>query len=110
MIREANLDDSYVINELSHHLEYEPVSNETAFGRLKTVLESGTEKIWVLDRDHITRGWIHVFVSHRVASPSFVEIGGLVVSPQDRRNGLGRALVDYAKQWANENDWHLPRG
>jgi len=58
----------------------------------------------VLETEGIVRGWVHIFVTHRIASPSFVEIGGLVVSPQNRGQRIGRVLVDYAKQWGKEQN------
>ena len=76
IVREAVPQDSNVINELSHHLGYEPVSSKIALTRLKTILESNTEKVWVLETEGIVRGWVHIFVAHRIASPSFLEIGG----------------------------------
>lgn len=107
IVREADQSDSDVINELSHHLGYEFVSSDVAFTRLKTVLESNTEKIWVLETEGVVRGWIHVFIAHRVASPSFAELGGLVVSPGNRREGIGRVLVDCAKKWGAERNLNL---
>ena len=97
MIREANINDHIEIHELSHHLKYDPVPSEVAFYRLKNILNSNFDKIWIIKRDGIIQGWIHIFIAHRVASPAFVEIGGLVVSPDSRRGGIGRALVEHVK-------------
>ena len=47
-------------------------------------------------------GWMHVFISARVESDPFAEIGGLVVDQQQRRAGVGEALVAAAETWARE--------
>ncbi|MCP4704734.1 MAG: GNAT family N-acetyltransferase [candidate division Zixibacteria bacterium] len=106
-IREANLGDSDIINELSNHLEYEAVSDEVASGRLKTILDSNDENIWIIESDGKIHGWLHVFIAHRVASPTFVEIGGLVILPESRRKGVGSALVGYAINWAKDQNLSL---
>ena len=54
--------------------------------------------------DGLIKGWVHVFIANRVASSPFLEIGGLAVSSEFRREGIGRELVNYALKWANERN------
>ena len=94
-IRSAELDDSISINELSSHLSYESVTHEIAAERLRGLLESTTDDVWVYEDSNNILGWIHVFKALRVASSSFHEIGGLVVDPKFRMMGIGRQLVNF---------------
>jgi len=45
-------------------------------------------------------GWLHVARHVPLESGAFAEILGLIVDPQVRRAGLGRALVAEAERWA----------
>ena len=45
-------------------------------------------------------GWIHVFVKQLLESDREIEIGGLVVDQNSRRQGAGKALVEHAERWA----------
>jgi len=97
IIRKAMLSDSREINKLSEELGYHEVSQDTAYNRLSAVLESNSDGLWVYEEDAQLKGWIHFFIVNKVASPPFVEIGGLVVSAQYRRNGVGKNLINFVK-------------
>jgi GNAT superfamily N-acetyltransferase len=45
-------------------------------------------------------GWLQAHASHVLESGFRVEITGLIVSPEARRQGIGRALVNRAEEWA----------
>lgn len=45
-------------------------------------------------------GWIHGFYTFRLESEPFVEIGGLVVDENLRRQGIGQQLIERVKEWA----------
>ena len=45
-------------------------------------------------------GWLQAHASHVIESGFRVEIAGLIVSPDARRCGIGRALVSRAEEWA----------
>jgi len=103
-IRNATLNDATSINDLSLHLGYESVSSEIAVERLKCLLKSTNDEVWVFEESDIILGWIHVFKAHRVASCAFNEIGGLVVEPKSRGLGIGRQLVEFvAEKSKNKN-------
>jgi len=95
------------MNALSVSLGYAPVSDEVAQDRLQELLSSSSDRVWVIEDDAQICAWMHAFIAYRVASPSFVEIGGIVVSPERRRQGLGRSLVDRARQWGRERKLKL---
>jgi len=103
-IRDAKSTDVTEINKLSEALGYGDVTIEAAAYRLNTIINSSADKLWVYEDHNQLIGWIHLFVANRVASPSFVEIGGLVVSSDFRGSGIGRSLVEEAANWAKSKD------
>ena len=102
-IRKARKPDFKAIKTLSADLGYDRVSQELSDERISVILESRRDHLWVLEEDNRVRGWIHLFIANRVASPSFAEIGGLAVASDHRRKAIGRELVKYAVQWAKKN-------
>jgi N-acetylglutamate synthase-like GNAT family acetyltransferase len=106
-IRNAVLSDIQAIHQLSSALGYENVPIETANEQLNAVLGAVSNKIYVAELNNVVVGWLHVFIALRVASPSFIEIGGLVVSPGYRRIGVGEELILQAKHWAFEEKMKL---
>ncbi len=106
-IRNAISSDIGAIHELSSALGYDDVSIETASEQLNAVLSAGSNKVYVAEINNGVVGWLHVFVALRVASPPFIEIGGLVVSPGFRRIGVGEGLLLQAQQWAFEKKMKL---
>lgn len=49
-------------------------------------------------------GWIEIAIEHRLQSPPFALIGGLVVKDGARSRGVGRKLCERAEAWAWEQD------
>lgn len=98
-LRRAELNDVEFISELSNQLGYESTI-EKIHNRLSEILNNSDNYIYVcMDNENII-GWIHGFYSLRVESDSFVEIGGLVVDENYRRNGIGKILVEKVIEWA----------
>ena len=103
-IREATIEDADQINLISAQLGYQKSTDEEAEKRLREILESTSDYIWIYHEDRKLKGWIHLFVSIRLASSGFAEIGGLVVDKSCRRSGIGRKLVEQARQWSKINN------
>ncbi len=101
-IRNATIEDLDGVNHVSAFLGYAQSTAAQAKLRLQSLLHSDTNFIWVYEENGNIKGWIHVFVSIRIASPAFAEIGGLVVDETCRRQGIGRKLVDTAVNFAHE--------
>jgi ribosomal protein S18 acetylase RimI-like enzyme len=101
-IRDARDDDSAEIAGLSEQLGY-PASSQEIRSRLQTLLESDTDAVLVacLGDDTVV-GWIHVFVTLRLETGRFAEIGGLVVDRDSRSRGMGAELLSRATKWAEE--------
>jgi len=101
-IRAARASDSHSINQLSQLFGYPQDPDELASVRLNQLIDSDSDKVWVFEQHNQVLGWIHLFIAKRLASANFVEIGGLVVSNDFRRQGIGRQLVERANGWARE--------
>ncbi len=102
-IREASIADIEGINLVSSYLGYEASSIEESSQRLENILASESHVVWVGVENNRVKGWLHLFVAMRLASPTFAEIGGLVVDQSCRRSGIGKRLVAEAIQWATLN-------
>ena len=99
-LRPAEIKDVEFISKLSNQLGYESTIEKMQH-RLSEVLNHVDNCVYVcVDNGNIT-GWIHGFYSLRVESDSFVEIGGLVVDENYRRNGIGKILVEKLIEWAH---------
>ncbi len=108
MIRIATINDFEGINRLGTTLGYEVSSEEHAHQRLLQVLNANnTHHVWVYEEDGRVLGWIHGFVSLRVASEPFIEIGGIVVDDAIRRMGIGTKLIEHIRDWADELGYGL---
>ena len=87
------------ITELSNQLGYEN-QNADVKNRLKRILINTDNCIYVATKNGRIVGWIHGFLSLRIESEFFVEIGGLVVNENFRKNGIGKKLVDKVIEWS----------
>ena len=98
-IRRAELGDSRSIAQLSGQLGYDSSEGEIR-ARLSKMIDTKDNCIYVaLDQDRIV-GWVHALYALRVESDPFVEIAGLVVDEHDRKEGIGKLLVERIIQWA----------
>ncbi|MBL0735423.1 GNAT family N-acetyltransferase [Flavobacterium sp. GN10] len=102
-LRQAELNDVEFISKLSNQLGYESTI-EKMHSRLSEILKNTDNSIFVCIYNENIVGWIHGFYSLRVESDSFVEIGGLVVDENYRRNGIGKILVEKVIEWANSKN------
>jgi GNAT superfamily N-acetyltransferase len=101
-IRKAALTDAAAVTELSAQLGY-PTSVGQLQNRLSAILNSNEHTVFVacLSEGNVI-GWIHVFLTQRVESNPFAELGGLVVSEHYKRKGVGKRLLAAAEEWARQ--------
>jgi len=106
-IRRAVPDDAPRVAQLAADLGYTISSDSvgTAIDRL----QSGEGAIFVADASEHLTGWIHIYRSHVVQTEPFAEVGGLVVDPSNRGDGVGRRLLEAAERWASANDLAMVR-
>jgi predicted N-acetyltransferase YhbS len=103
-IRAAAESDAASIAQLSYTLGY-AATEEVVRQRLSAILGSANDLVLVAVNDAgVVIGWIQAHASHVLESGFRVEIAGLIVSPDARRCGVGRALVSRAEEWARKLD------
>jgi predicted N-acetyltransferase YhbS len=99
-IRRAREEDAPSIAQLSTTLGYNAEPAVIA-GRLRAILGYEADLLIVAeDPRRAVIGWLQAHAAHIVESGFRVEITGLIVSPGQRRRGVGRALVVEAERWA----------
>ena len=98
-IREAHSEDAEAIAGLSGELGY-PSSAAQTVERLNALLDKKENGVFVAaSPDGRAVGWIHVFITHRVESGPFAELGGFVVTAECRGRGIGKNLMAEAERW-----------
>lgn len=98
-IRNATIEDATALADLSTQLGY-PTTIQESVGRLSAILRYDEHTVIVAcsDGDSIV-GWAHVFLTHRIESEPFAEVGGFIVEEQHRRKGVGRCLLSAVEEW-----------
>jgi GNAT superfamily N-acetyltransferase len=102
VIRNAIEQDALAMAELSATLGYDANADVIA-SRLHALVDSQADLVIVASDPELggtVVGWLQAHAAHIVESGFRVEITGLVVSPEHRRHGAGRALVSKAERWA----------
>jgi GNAT superfamily N-acetyltransferase len=101
VIRSAAVGDAAALAELGVQLGYE-CSPQSMASRLQLLPES--QSVVVAQAGAQVVGWIQFGVGLAIESSPFVEISGLVIDVGYRRQGIGRRLLECAR------DWTLARG
>ena len=87
------------ISQLSDQLGYLS-TNDAIKNRLSEILKNKDNCVFVACEGKTIVGQIHGFYALRVESDPFIEIGGLVVSGNYRKKGIGKILADEVVGWA----------
>jgi GNAT superfamily N-acetyltransferase len=96
--RQVTPADATDVSELSYQLGY-TVSAEQTMQNIKALLQSESHTVFVaVDKKVI--GWIGVTyqVSLEIAPVCF--ISGLIIDEQYRNKGVGKLLIERAKEWS----------
>jgi GNAT superfamily N-acetyltransferase len=107
-LREIFIEDAAQITYLSNQLGYK-INIEGTRAQIQEVISHPDHCAFVIADGEKILGWIHAFKTLRIESKPFVEIGGLVVDENYRRQGIGRKLVDHIKNWSLENNFKTVR-
>jgi GNAT superfamily N-acetyltransferase len=98
LIRQMSAEDSDSVAELSGELGY-PANAHDITGRFERLASSTERAVFVACLGEAVVGWIEVAIMHHLASATFGEINGLVVSAAHRGCGIGQLLVRRAEEW-----------
>ena len=100
-IRPARLTDAAAVARLTSLLGYEVTSADVEI-RLNRILSQTDQRFVIAEVDGRPVGWVHGTVVDHVDAERFVRVAGLVVDAEQRRGGIGRALMRDIEQWAVE--------
>ena len=102
-VREAKSGDAAAIARLCGELGYS-TSEPGIAERIRRISELKSDFMAVAEGDDGLTGWIQGHVSYTLESGFRAEIVGLIVSKTNRRDGIGRRLVDAVETWARRRD------
>ncbi len=97
-IRDIQEDDVQAVSALSAQLGYSITVADTA-KQISLIINSSNDVAYAAVDDGKVIAWIHVFYTLRLESQPFCEVGGLVVDEQYRDRGIGKLLLEKAKEW-----------
>ena len=103
-IRQISEKDVFPVAALCGQLGYNQ-SIEQTLENIKAVLSSKDHDGFVGVYGEEIIGWIGVCVAIQIESPACCEIRGLVVDDRYRNRGVGKMLVEKAKQWCREKGY-----
>jgi GNAT superfamily N-acetyltransferase len=98
-IRDARLEDSTQLAELSGQLGY-PSTAEQIRQRLKAIADFPESAIFVAASGNTVAGFVGVQVLHTLEADQRVEVTALVVLEEFRSQGVGKLLMARAEEWA----------
>jgi GNAT superfamily N-acetyltransferase len=99
--RQITAEDAPAVNKLTFQLGY-PMSEEQTLQNIKAVLASKDHEALVSVYQNKVVGWIGVTQTIMIESLPYCEINGLVIDENYRGKGIGKLLIEKAKQWARE--------
>ena len=102
-IRLCGIDDAEAVYELNaKEMGYDYPKDKTE-EKLKQLLESDRDKIFVAVVDNIVVGYVHADDYDVIYAPHMKNIMGIAVSSSFKKKGIGRALLSAVEDWA-KND------
>ena len=99
--KESNSCYTTAVAELAAQLGY-PLATSVISDSLSQLLNDRDEEVVVAVSESKVVAWIHFGRTVCLESKPFAEIRGLVVDEKFHGQGIGKSLVEKAKQWAIE--------
>lgn len=107
-VRKADINGASAICRIcTDDLGYE-CSEEFVSNRLKKI-DGSREAVFAAEIDGTVVGYIHAEIYNTLYFASMINILGLAVSRDNRRQGVGRALITCAENWAKEQGINIVR-
>lgn len=107
-VRKADINNASAICRIcTDDLGYE-CSEEFVSNRLKNI-DGSREVVFAAEVDGTVVGYIHAEIYNTLYFASMINILGLAVSRDNRRQGVGRALITCAENWAKEQGINIVR-
>ena len=107
-IRNAVISDYAAIAELARTSLGYDCNDELVKDRLAHT-DSDREAVFVAEKDGTVTGFVHAHIYEVLYYQPMINILGLAVSENQRRQGIGRLLMQRAEQWAGDNGIELVR-
>lgn len=108
MIRQAKVSDYIEIRKICEEDLGYPCSPELVKLRLEQ-LDNNRERVFVAFKNDEVAGFVHAEKYHTLYYKSMVNILGLAVAKPYRNQGIGKALMQEAENWAKENNIDIIR-
>ncbi|MDE5859366.1 MAG: GNAT family N-acetyltransferase [Oscillospiraceae bacterium] len=107
-VRNADINDAFAISRIcTDDLGYE-CSEEFVLNRLKNI-DGSRETVFTAEIDGTVFGYIHAEIYNTLYFQSMINILGLAVSHDHRRQGIGKALISRAESWGKEHGINIVR-
>lgn len=104
-IRNAKIEDLPIIAKLSGDLGYSN-DEEIVLKRFLKISSDSKHAVFVAESDSgEIVGWLHVMPRILLLSRPLAEIGGIIVSEEYRRKGVGKHLMNFAGVWAQNHGY-----
>ena len=100
IIREVTVEDAAAITALSHQLGYE-ISEAQTLQNILALLQSENYVTFVAVDEKVV-GWMGVSYNISPESPPRCEVHGLVIDEYYRNKGIGKLLIERAKEWSRD--------
>ena len=101
VVRKISKEDVAAVTALNHQLGY-PLSIDQTLQNINAVIENKDHDAFVAADKINVIGWIGVARAIQIETLPYCEIRGLVVDDRYRKLGIGKMLIEKAKQWAKE--------
>jgi|SRR6185437_15239677 len=108
-IRVMESDDAEAVNTLVTELGYHQTTADVLKWIESLRHDGRAQAAFVACEDAGVIGWVEISIEHRLQSPPFALIGGLVVKEGVRSRGVGRKLCERAETWAWEHGMETVR-
>jgi len=100
-VRCITVDDAKTISSLSAQLGY-PLTEAQTLGNIEAILSLDHLNAFVAIHQNKVVGWMGVAQIIMIETLPYCEINGLVIDKNYRSKGIGKLLIEKAKQWARE--------